>query len=57
MGWHSVEADLALAETTERANACEVLLTTRLPEALETLNLRDGQLWLDETRSARSYLD
>ena len=57
MGWQWIEGDKDVPEFTERANFREVLIKGRLASALVTLNLRDGEPWLDETRVARAIRD
>ncbi|MFZ0792076.1 MAG: type I restriction endonuclease, partial [Chromatiaceae bacterium] len=43
--------------SSQRTSSREVLLRGRLAEALRRINLRDGQPWLDEARSARAIRD
>lgn len=57
MGWSWIEGDVDVAELTERENFREVLLKSRLAEALRRINLRDGQPWLDEARITKSIRD
>ncbi len=57
MGWQWIEGDPDLPDTTERSSSREVLLKARLGAALKKLNLRDGQLWLDDARVARAIRD
>lgn len=54
MGWQWIEGDTQVAEFTERPNFREVWLRGRLEAALQRLNLRDGQPWLDDARIARA---
>ena len=54
MGWEWIEGDPDLPESTERVSSREVLLKGRLASALRTLNLRDGQPWLDDERIVRA---
>jgi type I restriction enzyme R subunit len=53
MGWQWIEGDTDVPEFTERQNFREVLLKDRLATALRTLNLREGQPWLDADRIRR----
>jgi type I restriction enzyme R subunit len=57
MGWQWIEGDPDLPETTERDNSRQVLLKDRLASALRRLNLRNGQLWLDDARVDRAIRD
>jgi type I restriction enzyme R subunit len=57
MGWQWLEGDTDVPELTERGSFREVLLKERLAAALRSLNLRDGQPWLDEARIARAICD
>src|SRR5207244_1958711 len=57
MGWQWLEGDTDVPELTERGSFREVLLKERLVAALRSLNLRDGQPWLDDTRIARAIRD
>jgi type I restriction enzyme R subunit len=57
MGWEWIEGDTDVPDFTERYSFREVLLKGRLAAALRTLNLRDGQPWLDDTRIARTIRD
>jgi type I restriction enzyme R subunit len=57
MGWQWIEGDPDLPETTERTSSREVLLKGRLATAINKLNVRNGQAWLDETRIARAIRD
>ncbi len=57
MGWQWIEGDPDLPESTERASSREVLLKGRLAAALGKLNLRDGNLWLDDARITRAIRD
>ncbi len=57
MGWQWIEGDPDLPESTERTSSRDVLLKGRLAVALRTLNLRDGQPWLDDARIARAIRD
>src|SRR5947208_7080179 len=57
MGWQWLEGDTDVPYLTERENFREVLLRGRLAAALRKLNLRGGQLWLDDTRIARAIRD
>lgn len=50
MGWQWLEGDTDVPYLTERENFREVLLKSRLAAALQKLNLRDGQAWLDDAR-------
>src|SRR5688572_30820695 len=57
MGWQWLEGDTDVPYLTERESFREVLLKSRLSAALRKLNLRDKQLWLNETRIARAMRD
>lgn len=57
MGWQWLEGDTDIPEFTERDSFRAVLLKGRLTAALRTLNRRDGQPWLDDTRIARAIRD
>ena len=57
MGWLWSPGDVDVAELTERESFREVLLKGRLAEALQRLNLRDGQPWLDATRVDKAICD
>lgn len=57
MGWQWIESDPDLPETTERTTSRDVLLCSRLAEALRRINLRDGKPWLDDARIAKAIRD
>jgi type I restriction enzyme R subunit len=57
MGWSWLEGDVDVPELTERSSFREVLLKGRLAAALNRINLRDGQPWLDEARIAKAIRD
>ncbi len=57
MGWTWIEGDVDVPELTERANFRDVLLKERLAAALQRINLRNGEPWLDDTRTAKAIRD
>lgn len=57
MGWSWTSGDVDVPELTERESFREVILIGRLASALAKINLRDGKLWLDETRITKSIRD
>lgn len=57
MGWSWIEGDVDVAELTERESFREVILKSRLAEALRRINLRDGRLWLDNARIEKAIRD
>ena len=57
MGWQWLEGDTDVPYLTERETFREVLLKSRLASALQKLNLRDGQPWLDGARISRAIRD
>lgn len=54
MGREWFEGDMDVAELTERDSIHEVTLKGRLAAAIRQINLRDGQPWLDETKTERT---
>jgi len=57
MGWSWMEGDVDVPELTERASFKDVLLKGRLAAALQRINLRDGNPWLDDSRIAKAISD
>jgi type I restriction enzyme R subunit len=51
MGWDHIEGDIDVPYLTERESFRDVLLTGRLRDAIEKINLDDGgEPWLDDDR-------
>lgn len=50
LGWRHIAGDIDSPATTGRAGFAEVIQTSTLRRQLHTLNLHDGQPWLDEER-------
>jgi type I restriction enzyme R subunit len=51
MGWEHIEGDIDVPYLTERESFRDVLLTGRLRDAIEKINLDDGgEPWLDDDR-------
>lgn len=54
MGWSYVQGDIDMPEATGRTNFTEVVQEAALRRQLHTLNLRDGQPWLDAERLSQA---
>ena len=55
LGWQHLEGDVFVPDLTERANFGEVLLETRLRDAIRRINVdEDGKPWLDAERVQRA---
>ena len=54
MDWQTILGDIDRPSTTRRASFREVLLSEDLRVALRTINLRDGEEWLDEDRISQA---
>lgn len=57
MGWTWIEGDVDVPELTERAGFRDVLLKERLGAALQRINLRNGEPWLDDSRITKAIRD
>ncbi len=54
LGWLHTEGHLDTPAVTGRSSFAEVIQSAVLAERLQAINLRDGQLWLDEQRIAEA---
>jgi type I restriction enzyme R subunit len=54
LGWKFVTGNLEDPTATGRESFREVLITPDLREALQTINLRDGRSWLDDSRVSQA---
>jgi len=56
MGWDYLPGDTGVPYLTEREDFRQVLLTSRLHEALQRINLDEsGQPWLDDARINQAW--